>query len=435
MLKKLFLIFFFLLFPNFSQAEFYRGVDHRELPNGISVIFFITHFSDSVYMTLSVSAGKSDDIDKTGKAEIVGNIFKKNLERDFQKNTKIFGVELNSYIGQDQSLFSLYGKKVDLEEHIKCLAKNFYDTSFSQSDFEKEKEKIRNKFDQVQQLDKNQLREESLRSLYWHSSYGRTLSLDELASISAEDLSKFKSENYTNNRVTLIISGHFKNNDIEKISKMISENFSKKNVSKIKRLEEPFHHNSTVRIEKNSKQVNVPVIEIYWKIPKYVESEKNEKSIALEIFFNYLKNELSNSLVNKSVSAITFDYSFWNYFDGHLRISFTMNEKKYSQKMEFEILNEIRKIVLELTDKKLFSAQNELYKSADVYTYQTDVIDSMNWFSEKVGAGYKYEFLKQYPKLIKGIKLEKVNKIAEELFKKDPDVISILKPEGDKDVI
>ena len=112
-----------------------------------------------------------------------------------------------------------------------------------------------------------------------------------------------------------------------------------------------------------------------------------------------------------------------------------MNEKKYSQKMEFEILNEIRKIVLELTDKKLFSAQNELYKSADVYTYQTDVIDSMNWFSEKVGAGYKYEFLKQYPKLIKGIKLEKVNKIAEELFKKDPDVISILKSEGDKDVI
>lgn len=439
-----FLTLIFFLFLGEVSAEVYRGVDYRKLSNDISVIFLETNWSDNVFVTVCLSTGKSDNVDKSGKAELVGNIFKNKLEKEINKNPQGFNVEMTSFVGNEQTLFSFYGKRIDLPFHIECIAHNFYHLEISEEELTKEKEKIANRFKQSMVPDKNKLREKSLQALYWHDAFGRSFSIDELNSISVGELEKFRKKNYTNNRLTLIISGHVKNK--EEIIKTIENNFVGTNKSKIERLQEPSHHDATIFFDMKSSQVKLPCVEIYWKLPTY----RGEKSvydadeyfrkispIMLEIFLIYLKIELKRSLIDelKVASSVDFDYSFWNYSEGNLRISILLKEKKYSKEIETAILNEIRRLAYEVNENKLVMAQKILYKSADVFNYLTDVIDAMNWLSDKISVGYDYEFLKKYQELVKNCKLKEVQKEIAKFFRKDPDVISVLNPKEEKSVI
>ena len=440
MFKKIFSLILFL-FANEVSAEVYRGIDYRKLSNDISVIFLETNWSDNIFVTACLSVGQSDDIDKSGKAELIGNIFKKKLEKEMNKNPQGFNVEMTSFIGHEQTLFSFYGKRVDLPFHIKCLSKNFYNLEISDEELVKEKEKIVSRFNQSMVPDKNKLRAKSLQSLYWHDALGKPFSIDELKEISVEDLKKFHERNYTNNRLTLIISGHVKNKD--EIIKLIEENFSNTKKSKIKRLREPSHHDATVSFDMMSSQIKLPCVETYWRLPNYREEKsvydddecfRKVSPIALEVFLIYLKNELEKSLIQELniASSIDFDYSFWNYSEGNLRISILLKDKEYSEGIETEILNEIKKLAYEVDGNKLVTAQKALYKSADVFNYLTDVIDTMNWLSDKIGVGYDYEFLKKYRESIKNLKLETVKEEVVKFFKEEPDIISVLNPKERK---
>ena len=436
MLKKILsLILFFFVGEIF--AEVYRGTDYRKLPNNVSVIFLETNWSDNVFVTACLLTGKSDDIDKSGKAELVGNIFKRKLEKEMNKSPQRFNVEMISFVGPEQTLFSFYGKQVDLPFHIKCLAQHFYNLEISEEELTREKELITNRFNQSMIPDKNKLRSKSLQSLYWHNALGKPFSVDELKTISLGELKKFREENYTNNRLTLIISGYVKNKD--EIVKVIEEKFSNTKKSEIKRLREPIHHDATVSFDMVSSQVKLPYVEIYWRLPNYREEKsvydndeyfRKVSPMALEIFLIYLKTELEKSLIHelKIASSVDFDYSFWNYSEGNLRISVLLKEKQYSKGVETEILSEIKTLAYEVNENKLVTARKALYKSANVFNYLTDVIDTMNWLSDKIGVGYDYEYLKKYQEVINNFKLETIKEEVVKFFKKEPDVVSVLNP-------
>ena len=104
-------------------------------------------------------------------------------------------------------------------------------------------------------------------------------------------------------------------------------------------------------------------------------------------------------------------------------------------------MGEIKRLASEFDKQKLVAAREELYKSVNVFSYQTNVIDTMNWLSDKIGAGYDYKFLKEYRDSIKNLKLEtaeEVETIKREIvkfFKRDPEVISVLNPKGENDAV
>lgn len=449
MLKKFLCLILVLSFGKIS-AEVYRGAEYQKLSNDVSVIFLETNKSDNIFVTSCLSVGRSDDVDKSGKSELVGNIFKQKLEKKINKNPQGYGVEMTSFIGQEQTLFSFYGKQVDLSFYIKCLAKYFYNSEISEEELAKEKEKILHRSNQSMSLDKNKLRKEALRSLYWHDGAGKPLSTEELNSITVDDLKNFCNQNYTNNRLTLIISGNLKNND--EVIKAIEENFSKAKKSEIKRLKEPSHHDAMISFNMDSPQVKFPCVEIYWRLPNYRgkksvydndEPFRTISPISLEIFLIHLKRELEKSLIDelKIASNVAFDYSFWNYSEGNLRISVQLKEKECSKETEFLILGEIKRLASDIDKQKLVVAREELYKSVDVFNYQMNVIDTMNWLSDKIGAGYDYKFLKEYRDSIKNLKLEtaeEVETIKREIvkfFKRGPEVISVLNPKGEDNAI
>jgi zinc protease len=264
--------------------------------------------------------------------------------------------------------------------------------------------------------------------LYWHSNYGSEISGNEdgLNTISEKDVADFKNKNYSNNRATLIIVG---NVDKESALKEIAQHFgSKKEESKIDRLQEPPHHDSTVRISKYSSQVDAPIMELYWRIPNY-RNEK-DKALATEIFINHLDGTLQRRLIEQRIaSSVTFSYSLWNYDEGDLCISIALRNSDDIENAIMAVTSEIKLIASEgLTIEQTKKATQKLTKSADVFRPDTDVFDFIDWTAQKVGSCHDFDFLKSYCDFANKFDLDKVNARAKAIFKKDPSVIAIIRP-------
>jgi predicted Zn-dependent peptidase len=423
--KIMILLWVFVLFS--LEAEKYRGASFQKLENGISVIFVDTAKSDSLLVMFCVSSGSTDEIDKRGVANLLRHVFSKKLKENADSDSLQYSLENNSYTGYDQSVYYFYGKIENLDGFINNLGTTFSGFVFSPSDLNESIKIIERQISEDQQIDKNCIRHEARKSLYWHSGYGATGDIDSLRSISEEDVRNFKNKNYVNGRATLIIAGNVdKNHTLEIINKY----FSKEKVeSPINRLQEPPHHGSTTRIIRSSFQVSVPIIEMYWRIPNY-RNEK-DRALAAEIFINYLDEVLQKNLIEtqKIAASISFRYSFWNYDYGDFCMSITSNNSDKVEEVITAILSEIKYIASEkITEEQAKKAAKKLYDSNNVFNMNVDVIDLVNWVSKKIGACYDFDFLKSYNQFVNKFDLNEINSQARAIFKNDPSVISVIKP-------
>jgi predicted Zn-dependent peptidase len=417
---------FLLLFFN-AEADKYRGAYLQKSENGIKVLFVDTTKSDSILIMLCIASGSTDEIETRGVANLLGRVFSKKLKENIQKDPKQYGSESNAYVGYDQSTYYLYGKAKNLEDFIKNLGTTFSDFAFSIDDLNNEKKITEQQIIEDQQIDKNCVRSEVRKSLYWHSNYGMPIigNLDDLKLISENDIRAFKKKHYTKNRVTLIIAG---NVDRKNTLKLIEQHFGNdKNTSQIDRLQEPPHHGSTVRITKHSAQVNVPIIELYWKIPNY--RDQKEKAKAAEIFVNYLDEALQKNLNQKIISSVAFRYSFWNYSYGDFCLTATTKNSSDVEEVITAILTEIKCIVSEkITEEQAKKAAKKLSASANVFRIDVDALDLVDWISKKIGAFYDFDFLKSYSDFVNKFNTNAITEEAEAIFKNDPCVISIIRP-------
>jgi zinc protease len=196
------------------------------------------------------------------------------------------------------------------------------------------------------------------------------------------------------------------------------------------RLQEPPHHGSVVKIVKSSDQISVPVVEIYYGIPSYKENPP--KALATEVYVNYLDTALQKSLVDelKISSGISFAYSLWNRNYGDFCISITLRNGIKLEEAITAITSEIKYIASEgMTEEHLNMAKQKLFGSS---TFEgKDIIDILDCFTRKLGAGSSLESVKKVPDDVKKCSLEEVNANGRAIFQKDPSVICVIKPQSD----
>ncbi|MDR1333930.1 MAG: insulinase family protein [Holosporaceae bacterium] len=426
MLKKVVVACLLLFFSNVN-ADKYRGASLQKLGNGQKVLFVDTTKSDSILVMLCISSGSTDEIETRGVANLLGHICLKKLKEDVRRDSNQYGSESNSYVGYDQSIYYLYGKAENLEGFIKNLSAIFSDFTFSIDDLNGEKKIIEQQIAEDQQVDKNCVRNEVRKSLYWHSNYGMPItgSLDDLKLISENDVLAFKKKHYTKDRATLIIAGNVdKKNTLE----LIERHFGKdKTTSVMNRLQEPPHHGSTVRITKHSAQVNVPIVELYWRIPNY--RDQKDKAKAVEIFVNYLDEAFQKNLNQKIISSVAFRYSFWNYSYGDFCLTITAKNSSDVEEVIATVLAEIKYIASEkITEEQAKRAAKKLADSANMFRIDIDTLDFVDWVSKKIGACYDFNFLKSYSDFANKFNVNEIAEEAKAIFKSDPCVISIIKP-------
>jgi zinc protease len=375
---------------------------------------------------LCISAGSADELDKRGVANLLSHMFAKKLKESTAANTLQYGAESDSCTGHDQSMYYFYGKLEDLEGFIKNLGEVFSRFSCSPNDVEDSRLPISSQTEAEHKLDQFAIRREAKRSLYWQSSYGADVvcTPEQLKEITAQDANNFKEKHYTNNRVTVIVAGNVQKNAA---LKMVSKYFAAAvATSKIDRLQEPPHHGATTRIVKYSSQINVPVVEMYWRVPNYRNDRK--KALAAEIFVRYLNDVLPKILQTQGlIASISFSYLFWSYDGGDFSITVTPKDTAQAEKLITAVLSEIKGLVSDgITKEQADGVVNGMVSSSNLL--RRDTLDAVNWMAGKIGSGNEFDFVKEYPNYIKKYKLEDVNAQAKEIFKNDPCVISIVRP-------
>jgi predicted Zn-dependent peptidase len=414
-----------------SDADKYRGASSQKLENGVTVVFADSTKSGSALVMLCISSGSTDEIEKRGVANLLGYMFSKKIKEKIGADSLQYGSESDSYVGYDQTIYYVYGKNGNLEGFIKNLATLFSDFTFSVDELNAAKKITEQQIAEDLQIDKNCVRDEVRKSLYWHSNYGTRISgnIEDLKLITEDDLRDFKNKFYTNDRVTVIVAGSVNKKDV---IELISKKFKKdKNASPVNRLQEPPHHGSTVRITKCSAQVNVPIIELYWKIPNY--RNQKDKALAAEIFVNYLSEALQKNMNSKTVASMSFCYSFWNYDYGEFCLTITSKNSDNIENDIVAVLSEIKYIASEkIAEEQAKKAAKKLSDSTNVFHFNTDILDFVDWVSKKIGSGHSFDFLKSYYDFANKFNLNEINEQAKIIFRNDPCVISIVKPAENK---
>ncbi|MDR1551165.1 MAG: insulinase family protein [Holosporaceae bacterium] len=432
MVRRFIVFLVFIFFLN-SEAEKFRGIEQYKLENDVTVIFVDTAWSNSLLVMLCVSAGSSDEIEKRGVANLLAHLFARKLRESVGEDLARTEAENNVFVGHDQSIFYLVGRRENLDLFIRGLGSTFSGGAFPVESI-KECQQYISKKNQGQISDKASIREEVMRSLYWHSPYGIPVEGNSKAqsTLTKTDLKEFTEACYLNEKATIIIVG---NVDKNATKQLILRNFPNKEMREWQtreRLQEPSHHGSTVRITKQSQQVRLPILELYWRIPVYRKNAK--QAVAAEIFVNHLMEILPDILVEllRIASSISFYYSFWNSDDGEVCISITLREKD-ARKIDQAILavtTEIKNISSNgISEEQARKAAKKLSDSANVFTSNTDEVDVVDWLAKKIGAGYDLNFLKSYVDFVNKFDLKEINEQAKEIFKKDPSVVSIVTPQ------
>jgi predicted Zn-dependent peptidase len=101
-----------------------------------------------------------------------------------------------------------------------------------------------------------------------------------------------------------------------------------------------------------------------------------------------------------------------------------------------DIEEQIRSIIAEIkyiasndiTEEQAKMAAQEVRNAADVFKKDVKATDTVEWISKRIGAGYDFDFLKSHDEFISKFDLKEVNAQGKEIFKKDPCVISVIKP-------
>lgn len=409
----------------------YRDVHQVQLDNGMSVIFIDAN-SDMVLVMFCVSCGATDEIDKEGVANVLSKIYANKLNEN--ADNLHYGAEVNSNTSYDQSIYYVLGKKDNLEPILQNFAQIYEGFSVGDKDVNDQKQRINQFLLNKNQIDKNRFHSEIRRSLYWHSKYGSDIegTFESLRGISAEDIQRFKNEHYTDNRVSIIISGGVKrSNVVEMIKKYFRTTERPKTESKIQRMQEPPHHGSTVTITKYSDQISVPMVEVYWKIPGYHKDK--DKALNTEIFINALSDILQKELIDeqKLAASVSFSYSSWNYEYGDLCIAFTLRDSENISSVTTAVLTEIKNIAAEgLSLEQAKKAADKISESSRFMG--EDMFDVADKVSKELASGCDFDFILGYLKFAKKFNLEQVNKTAKDLFLNEPSVVAILRPQSKK---
>jgi zinc protease len=396
----------------------------------VSVVFVDTTETDTLLVVLCISSGNTDEVDKHGVANLLRYMFDKKLKESAAEDFVQYGSESNSYTGHDQSIYYLYGKIGNLKGFIKNLGTIHSSVTFSAEDLKDGKKATEQHSIEELRSDQNIMHYEARKSVYWHSNYGTRITgePDDIRAITEEDVQNFKNRNYTNERTTVIVVG---NVDKEQTLEEISRYFVSKGGVPADRVQEPPHHGSIARITKYSAQVSAPVVEMYWRAPNY-RKQRNEARAA-EIYVQYLKEAIQESLIGKEiVSSISFCDSFWNYDYGDICMTVTLHNEGGIQDVEEQIRSIIAEVKYiasnDITEEQAKKAAYEVRNAADVFKKDVEVADTVEWISKKVGAGYDFDFLKSHDEFVSKFDLKEVNEQGKEIFRKDPCVISVIKP-------
>lgn len=416
----------------------FSSVSYNQLDDRVSVMFIDTGVPDSLLIMMCVSAGVADEVEHRGVANLFSQVFLQKLKHQADTDNLQYGAQSNAYAGYDQSVYYFYGKPENLEGFIKSFSKITEKFSCTEQELADAKKVVEQTIKDQSKIDKFNIQKTAMRSLYWHAGYGNDINgeMSDVAAVIPEYLGDFCKNYYRRKKITFLVVGRMNN---KKTTELIQKYFGKdkwkeKFLEQKDRLKEPKHHGSTVQIVRKSDQADVAMLNFYWKITPYRENKTN--ALADEIFISYLESVIPQQLVEqqKLISSMSFNHVSWNREYGHFCVTATVDPSADLELIKFAMGASIRCLASKgMTQEQVATHLKKVVANANFY--KMDAMDAVDWISKRISAGYVWDDLKNYAKSAKKIDAKTVNSEAKKIFINPPEVISIIKPKGEKNAL
>jgi zinc protease len=217
MLKIFFILLGALLCsaPSFAHVQVKLPVPEVEtLPNGLTLVWFLSDNLPMIDLTLFVKSGYRDDpVGKSGTAELVAALLDRgaagmNAQQIARAIEMLGGVH---YASADDDTFNigLHGLAPDANQFLDLLGKIVTHADFPEAEVKREHARLLDRWNHIEDYS------ETLASLAYHriiaagTSYGRgkVISLKELNHISRSDVLDYYKKNFTPHNSILVIVG------------------------------------------------------------------------------------------------------------------------------------------------------------------------------------------------------------------------------------
>lgn len=214
----------------------FKNLDYLILDNGLKCILYRRNSIPIVNITIAFKVGsKDEEVNKKGIAHLFEHLMyegSKNLAKgDYDKICSAIGGSNNAYTSFDITSYYITIPSSQLEVGLWLEAERLFNFEINKESLENQKNVVIEEINQTVYDQPYGLARDKIAELAYSSqcpySWDVHGSIQTVASITLEDIYEFKNKYYIPTNAVMIISGHFKVNDVKNlIIKYFNKNFN-----------------------------------------------------------------------------------------------------------------------------------------------------------------------------------------------------------------
>ena len=438
-INQILLVTTFILFVPMAHSEikFSDRVESYNLENGLKVVLIEDRRSPAVVNSIWYKVGSSDEeVGKTGISHILEHMMFKGTDNlnpgEFSSIVKKMGGTENAFTSKD---YTGYFQKIhmsDLEKCIELESDRMQNLKLQDKELKSEIEVV--KEERRLRTDDNPVAkafEKIMINAYGMNNYGIPIigTMDDINSITKEDLQNWYNLYYQPNNAIVIIAGNFNSDEVKRfIQKYYG---SIKNREKIDNVYEKNDFQTKLSFTVYDK-VSKPIVFLSFKKPKF-NKDKMRDLYALDLFIEIMdggySSRLTKNLINNQKTALDIFISndTFNQYPNLIVVGGTPRGDISSEEFKTKVLNEFsEQSINKITNDELMNAKARI-KANNVYKF-----DSVFYQAMQVGMmetkDISWENLDNYSSIMESMTLEEVKSAGKIYFSNDQLLTTVLRP-------
>ena len=347
-------------------------VEKYFLENGMAVLLHQDTRVPQVYHQLLVKVGSRDEVEgKTGLAHLFEHLMFRGTAgytgEEYDKTLEQMGARNNAFTTRDYTAYEVTLPSHELKTVIEMEAERLNSLLLTQSNFDKEREVVKEERRQMTDNNPNEVFEPVMNLVFNNHPYGRPVigHMKDISTMTLEDCKEFYSSYYAPNHSLLVLTGNF---DLEKAKKWIKKYYGALKPSGAQNKE--FSH----EVENTSKQkkslrlkraVQAPTLVFAYRGPKAGEDGAYSLEVLNRILSSGESGRLHQLLVYKHKLALSVSGMYYSLKSEGIFLLFVrmapagdltkakqlllaeINKTRLSEVSEKELLKSVRAIMNE----------------------------------------------------------------------------------------
>lgn len=395
------------------------NVEIKKLKNGIPVLMDKIDSINTVSFGVFVNTGSKKELkEECGISHLLEHMMFKGTKtktaKDISEIIDNEGGVMNAYTGKERTVYYVQMLSSKLSIGIEVLGDMFLNSTFSEENFQKEKNVVIEEIRMYSDIPEEVIHEKnSFLLIDGPQGFPVAGTEESVKNISREMLVNYFNEQYKAGNILIAIAGNF---DEKELMDKLEETFGKIENSKSIR-----EYNGEMKLKAGENIIKKDINQVHICFNTHGVSTKDDRRYVLAIISNTIAGNMSSRLFQKIREEKGLAYSVFSYSSsyeegGMFTVYAGTTKKDYKEVLDI-IENEFDNIMKEgITEVELQRSKNQFLSAA------TFGLESSKGRMTRLGASYflfnEVQDLDEILKKIEKITVEDIKKVAKEIFNK-----------------